>query len=88
MSFFTYLKDTRAELQHVAWPTRTQTIQYTMLVVAFSVLVAFYFGFFDFLFTTALARGLRYAPQSSSGITVTPISASSSNTIISTSTAN
>lgn len=53
---FTYLKDTRAELSHVAWPTQQQTIQYTTLVVLLSIAVALYVGFFDFLFTQLLER--------------------------------
>src|SRR4051812_8155253 len=57
-----YLKDTRAELKHVAWPTRTQTAVYTILVAAISVGIALYLGFFDFLFTTGLARILQAVP--------------------------
>ncbi len=57
-----YLKDTRAELRHVAWPTRAQTIVYTVIVAALSVGVALYLGFFDYLFTTGLARSLSALP--------------------------
>jgi preprotein translocase SecE subunit len=56
MSIGQYLKDTRAELRHVAWPTQLQTILYTTLVVFVSIAVALYLGLFDFLFTTGLAR--------------------------------
>ena len=63
MSFLQYLKDTRGELRHVAWPTRTQTIVYTTIVIALSVLVALYLGFFDYVFTTGLARVLEFLPQ-------------------------
>ena len=56
MSFIQYLKDTRAELRHVAWPTRTQTVIFTVLVVALSVFVSLYLGFFDYLFTGILER--------------------------------
>ncbi len=55
-SFTQYLKDTRGELNHVAWPTQTQTIIYTIFVVAISVGTALYLGFFDFLFTSSLGR--------------------------------
>ena len=51
-----YLKDTRAELRHVAWPTQTQTIVYTILVIMLSIFVSLYLGFFDFLFTGILER--------------------------------
>ena len=56
MSFIDYLKDTRAELRHVAWPTQTQTIVFTVLVVAISVFVSLYLGVFDYLFTGILER--------------------------------
>ncbi len=56
MGFGQYLKDTRGELRHVAWPTRTQTIVYTIFVAAVSIFTALYLGFFDFLFTTGLSR--------------------------------
>lgn len=63
MGFIQYLKDTRGELRHVAWPTQTQTIIYTILVIALSILVALYLGFFDYVFTTTLSRGLEFLPQ-------------------------
>ncbi len=80
--FTQYLKDTRSELHHVAWPTRVQTIVYTALVIGISVGVALYLGFFDFLFTTTLSRTLVFLPDSqtpavaastSAPVTQTPI---------------
>ena len=65
-----YLKDTQGELRHVAWPTRTQTIVYTVLVALISIGVAAYLGFFDFLFTTGLTRLIGALPASNP-ITVT-----------------
>ena len=60
--FGQYLKDTQAELRHVAWPTRLQTIVYTILVAALSIGVALYLGFFDYIFTTGLTRILSVLP--------------------------
>ncbi|TSC87052.1 MAG: hypothetical protein G01um10148_157 [Parcubacteria group bacterium Gr01-1014_8] len=68
MSFLQYLKDTRGELHHVAWPTRVQTIVYTALVMALSIGVALYLGVFDYLFTTGLSKSLEMLPQQESGI--------------------
>ena len=51
-----YLKDTQAELRHVAWPTQTQTIVFTILVIGISVFISLYLGFFDFIFTGILQR--------------------------------
>jgi preprotein translocase SecE subunit len=65
-----YLKDTRGELRHVAWPTQSQTIIYTVIIVGISVFIALYLGLFDYIFTTSLAKGLQLIPQTSP-ITVT-----------------
>ena len=83
-----YLKDTRGELRHVAWPTRAQTIIYTVLVALLSVGVALYLGLFDYLFTTGLSRVITVLPSTgtvstqeqtpSSPITITPVSATTS----------
>jgi preprotein translocase SecE subunit len=64
MGFSQYLKDTRGELHHVAWPTRMDTIVYTVLVITISVGVSLYLGLFDFLFTSGLTRALNItSPQ-------------------------
>ena len=62
---FQYLKDTRGELKHVAWPTRIQTIVYAILVIAISILLSLYLGFFDFLFTRALGKVIEILPHKS-----------------------
>jgi preprotein translocase SecE subunit len=62
MGLVQYLKDTRGELHHVAWPTRVQTIIFTTLVIIISILVSLYLGFFDFLFTTGLGKAVGTLP--------------------------
>ncbi|MEK7621950.1 MAG: preprotein translocase subunit SecE [Patescibacteria group bacterium] len=54
MSLITYLKDTRTELKHVSWSTRSQAINYTALVISFSLLVALILAALDFLFVALL----------------------------------
>ena len=49
-----YIKDTRNELRHVNWPTKKQTTNFTILVIAVSVAVAAFMGFFDVVFTYLL----------------------------------
>jgi preprotein translocase subunit SecE len=51
-----YLKDVRAEMRHVSWPTRRQTILYTIVVIAISLATAVYLGVFDYLFSTFVLR--------------------------------
>jgi preprotein translocase SecE subunit len=46
-SFITYLKETRAELKEVVFPTATQTITFTLLVIIISLLVATTLGGVD-----------------------------------------
>lgn len=46
-----YVKATLRELKQVHWPTRRQTINYTILVIAISVVVALYVGAFDYVFS-------------------------------------
>ena len=79
MALGQYIKDTRAELRHVAWPTRSQTIVYTILVALISIGVALYLGFFDFVFTTGLSKALNVIPGNTSGITVKQQPAAPSN---------
>ena len=52
----TFLKEVRLEMKKVNWPTREQTIRYTMIVIGISVVVAILLGGFDFIFTTLLNR--------------------------------
>jgi len=56
MSFIQYLKDTKAELKHVSWPTRKQTMIYTILVIVISFFTALYLGLFDFVFKNLLDK--------------------------------
>ena len=79
-----YLKDTRGELRHVAWPTRVQTIIYTILVIAISILVSLYLGFFDYLFTHALGKIVELLPHAASAPIDQPVI--TPNIIISTTT--
>ena len=73
-----YLQETRAELRHVAWPTQTQTIVYTVMVALLSVGVSLYLGLFDFLFTSGLARIINFLPATPPvSVTQQPLSTSS-----------
>ncbi len=46
-----YLKETKAEMAHVTWPTRKQAVIFTVFVIIFSFGVSFYLGFFDYIFS-------------------------------------
>ena len=51
-----YLKDVRVELGKVNWPTREQTITYTMLVIGVCLVVAIFLGGLDYVFSFLLNR--------------------------------
>lgn len=53
-AFIQYLKESKAEMKNVTWPTRNQTIYATITVLVVSAGVAYYLGVFDFLFTKGL----------------------------------
>ncbi|MDP3726155.1 MAG: preprotein translocase subunit SecE, partial [bacterium] len=49
-----YLQSTRGELKPVSWPTQKQTAYFTVVVIALSLFVSIFLGFFDFVFTSLL----------------------------------
>jgi len=51
-----YIKETRTELKHVIWPSRAQTSHYTVIVIVLSIILGYYLGVFDFLFTKGLGK--------------------------------
>lgn len=51
-----YLGEARLELKKVSWPTRRQTIRYTVAVVLMSIGVAAFLGGLDFLFAFIVNR--------------------------------
>jgi len=46
-----FLKEVKSELGKVSWLSRQQTIRLTLIVMAVSVVVAFFIGSLDFIFT-------------------------------------
>ncbi len=52
---FNYVRETKGEMKHVNWPTRKQTIAYTILVIIMSIALAIYLGILDFLFTEGVS---------------------------------
>lgn len=45
-----FFREAKAEMLKVNWPTKNQTINYTLLVVAVSIAVAIFLGGLDYLF--------------------------------------
>jgi len=51
-----YFKETKTELKHVIWPSRSQTFYYTVIVIVLSVVIAYYLGIWDFIFSQVLQK--------------------------------
>ncbi|HEY4715292.1 MAG TPA: preprotein translocase subunit SecE [Candidatus Paceibacterota bacterium] len=51
-----YLNETKNELKHVNWPSRRQTTIFTIIVVLISVIIAYFLGLFDFIFSLGLGK--------------------------------
>lgn len=56
MKFFTYIKESFGEIKHIKWPTKRETAAYTLAVIVIAVLVAYYLGVWDIIFTKGLEQ--------------------------------
>lgn len=50
----TFIKEARIELKKVNWPTKNQTLNYTLIVIGVSIAVALFLGGLDYLFENLL----------------------------------
>jgi preprotein translocase subunit SecE len=49
-----YLRESKEEMKKVTWPSKQDTIKYTILVVVLSIVIAAFFGGFDWLLNLGL----------------------------------
>mgnify|MGYP001042178950 CR=1 FL=1 len=54
-----YLKEVRAEMNKVAWPTRQQAIKLTLVVVGVTVTAAIFVGGLDYVFAKLITLLLK-----------------------------
>ena len=54
-----YFKETRAELRKVAWPSRQEAVNLTLIVVAFTVFMAAVLGIMDYIFAWVFGLVIR-----------------------------
>ncbi len=52
--FWTFAKEARSELSRVNWPTKQQTIKYTLVVIGLSLAISLYLGVLDYIFESVL----------------------------------
>lgn len=51
-----FLKEVKTEMRQVNWPTRSELVKYTLVVVLFSVALAAFLGGLDFVFAWILNK--------------------------------
>jgi preprotein translocase subunit SecE len=51
-----YFKETKTELKHVNWPGKRLTFFYTLIVLLLSIVIAYFLGIFDFIFSRGLGK--------------------------------
>ncbi len=54
-----FLKEVRQEVKKVTWPTKGETIRYSLMVVIASLMVAVYLGGLDYVVASVLERFIR-----------------------------
>ncbi len=63
MKYFTqlsdYFKASLSEMKKVTWPTKKQTQNYSILVIAMSIGMAVFFGVLDYFFNFGLSLIIR-----------------------------
>jgi preprotein translocase subunit SecE len=55
MSIISYLKEVKGEVKNIKWPTKKQVINYTIVVIILSLLLATYVGALDAFFARILS---------------------------------
>lgn len=56
LKVISYFKEVKLEIKKVNWPSRQETTRYTLIVIGVSLVVAFYLGSLDFLFSFLLDK--------------------------------
>ncbi|MGB9743154.1 MAG: preprotein translocase subunit SecE [Minisyncoccales bacterium] len=51
-----FFKEVKIEIKKVNWPTKRETIRYTLIVLTIAFFVALYLGLLDLIFTTLLKK--------------------------------
>lgn len=55
-SIIVFLREVRTELSKTSFPTRAITVKYTLIVIAFSLVMALFLGGLDLVFSYLLTK--------------------------------
>lgn len=53
---WSFIKEAKVEFQKVQWPSKTATLNYTLVVIGLSLFIAIFLGLLDILFTYLLNK--------------------------------
>lgn len=56
MKLAEYIKETRGEMKHVNWPSKSQAVNYTLLVIGLSVVTALILALADYVFSLGIEK--------------------------------
>ncbi|HEU0080841.1 MAG TPA: preprotein translocase subunit SecE [Candidatus Paceibacterota bacterium] len=56
MKVMEYMRDVRGEMRHVNWPTKSQALNYTLLVIGISVATAIILAIADYAFGLGIEK--------------------------------
>jgi preprotein translocase subunit SecE len=56
--FKNFLRESRQEFKRINWPSRQETVRYTLFVIGFSLVLAVFLGLLDFIFLYLLNKFL------------------------------
>jgi len=56
MKLVEYIKETRGEMKHVNWPSKSQAVNYTLLVIGLSLVTAVVLALADYVFGLGLEK--------------------------------
>ena len=68
---FAYLKEAREEFNKVTWPTKSATLNYSLLVVLISIGLAILIGIFDFGLNLGLEKVIEQTPVTTPAVETT-----------------
>jgi len=51
-----FLQESRQEFKRVNWPTRKETMRYTLFVIGLSIALSIFLGLIDFIFVQVLEK--------------------------------
>jgi len=51
-----FIREAKAELMKVNWPTKKQTMNYTLIIIGVSIVVALFLGGLDYVFSGILKK--------------------------------